>query len=127
MAAKTAFKPFFLATDTPGTAFASRWVDPNEIRRVHDWLKQERLSRSKLLEKDGANKEFALRLASLLGISGPVESNILWLGRGRANQKHVRRFERSGLVWKTPDGRIRILCRADAGVSLPVAVQTKIK
>ena len=122
--AKTAFKPFFLATDTPGTPFAARWVDPSEIRRVHDWFKRERLSRSKLLAKDCANKELALRLASLFGISGSVESNILWLGRGRMNQKHVRGLERAGLVWKTPDGKIRIVCRADAGVSIPAAVQT---
>jgi hypothetical protein len=111
--AETAFEPFFLARDNADSLFASRWVDPSEIVRAHEWLKHVGMCRSMLLGRHRANQKFALQLASLFGISEPVKSNILWLPRDRMNDKHVRELERQGLVWRTADGRIRILCRAD--------------
>jgi hypothetical protein len=113
--AKTAFVPFFLATDRQPPFLVSRWIDPAEVRALHAWLVRRRLDRSALLAQYHADRKFASRLAAQFGIDGN-QSNILWLSRGHSGDKRVRELERLGLTWKMPDGRTRMLCRAGAGL-----------
>jgi len=112
--AKTAFVPFFLATDRHPPFLVSRWIDPAEVCALDAWLARHRLDRSALGEQVRADRKFAAHLAAQFGIPCN-QSNILWLDRSQAADKRVRRLERLGLTWKMPDGRIRILCRASAG------------
>lgn len=112
--AKTAFVPFFLATNQQPPFLVSRWIDPAEVRTLHAWLAHRRLDRSALVAQYRADRKFASRLAAQFGMDCN-QSNILWLSRGHAGDKRVRQLERLGLTWKMPDGRIRILCRARAG------------
>jgi len=111
---KSAFLPFFLATDQQPLFLVSRWIDPAEVRAVDTWLADRRLNRPSLMAQYRADRKFASELADRFGVECP-QSSILWLSRGHSRDKEVRELERLGLTWRMPGGRIRILCRASAG------------
>lgn len=111
--AKVAFAPFFLALDQEPPFLVSRWIDPGEIRALDAWLRNQRLNRAALKARHRADREVASRLAARFEMDCP-ESNILWLPRRHAADRIVEKLDRLGLVWRMPDGKIRILCRAEA-------------
>jgi hypothetical protein len=115
--AKSAFTPFFLATEQPAPFLVSRWMDPAEVRAVDRWLEHRRLDRSALAAQYRTDREFTLQLAAQFGIECP-QTNILWLTRRHSGDKRVMELERAGLTWRMPDGSIRVLCRASAGAPI---------
>jgi hypothetical protein len=116
--ANRAFAPFYLATPQEQKHLSSRWMDPYEVRTVVRWIKEGSLDRAILHQRYHHNIELAGKLAQQLGVSGPLESSILWLDKERKRHILFKELEQYGLVWRPPTGGLRILCRAEAQPAL---------
>ena len=112
-AARRAFEPFFLAAGSRDGFLYSRWLDPAEVLSVEDWYRRRRLGRPDLERRHRANLRLAARLAGRFGVTPAEGNSILRLAAGSPAVSLLAKLESLGLVWRLPDGTIRIQCRAD--------------
>jgi hypothetical protein len=106
------FRPYYLATPQQKPHLLARWIDPYEVKTVVSWLKERRLTRSRLLQRYQHNMDLAGRLSRQLGLA-PPESSILWIDDESNSKILLDELEQNGLAWRPPDGGLRILCRAE--------------
>ena len=116
--AKKVFRPFYLATEQERKHLLARWIDPNEVRTVVSWLKEQRLDRDTLRRRHQRNMALANKLALQLGIAKAPTSSILYVKHEDKDNVFLRELEHSGLAWTPPGGGFRILCRSEAQPAL---------
>jgi hypothetical protein len=105
------FAPFFLAVHGRTEARSARWLDPEELRDVAQWLSASRLTRRALRERHRANLRMKHRLARSIGIAPAGDSAVLWT-RTPIPAALESRLNRNGLLWRASNGYARILCCA---------------
>ena len=108
--AARAFSPFFLAVDGRSDTRSARWLDPEEIREMADWLSSARLTRRRLRDRHQANLRLKHRLARSIGILPGGDASMLWTN-AKIPSSLESRLSRQGLLWRAPGGYARILCR----------------
>jgi hypothetical protein len=106
------FAPLFLSIDGQADARSARWLDPQEVRDVAEWLADARLTRRRLRDRYQANLRLKQRVARRIGIASQGDSCVLWTDRPVPTSLESR-LKRQGLLWRAADGYARILCRTD--------------
>ncbi len=99
------FKPFYLATEGAQLPRASRWIEPEVLQALTDYLASTKCSRRALRHQHAENMKLAAGLTD-----GSADTSIVLIknpSKLRALPKFINEL---GLTWELPDG-VRILCR----------------
>lgn len=107
-----AFEAFFLALDRPPDSQQSRWIEPRAIEEAVELFDRLKLSKNALQARHDSNMELARVTAAALKLASP-ESALLVAPATNAKHPLVQDLRKAGLVWDLPDGKMRIMCRAD--------------
>ena len=108
--AALSLSPFFLAVDGRTDARSARWLNPQEVRDLAEWLSDKQLTRRALQDRHRANLHMKHRVARIIGIASDGDASVLWTDRQIPSSLESR-LDRRGLLWRATDGHTRILCR----------------
>ena len=113
LTAREAFASLYLATTRPRGALEGRWVDPDAAARIAAWARGVRGLRRRLLERHVTDHALAAAVAQRCGLPHP-DSALVWVPSGPATRRIPAWARWNGLLWRMPDGAVRVTCRADA-------------
>ena len=100
------FRPFYLAVEGSQLERASRWVEPETLEALDEYLVSFNCSRKALRRQHKNNMELAARI-----IDGNPETSIVMVTNPQKLRTLPRFINELGLSWKLEDG-LRVLCRA---------------
>jgi hypothetical protein len=106
------FAPFYLALSDPEDLLFSRWIEPRVLESTLSRM-ESRLDRRILCDRHSRNLELSERLSVLVAGRGRTGSAILWLDGAPLPEAIPGWMSERQLIWKLPEGAVRIMCRAD--------------
>jgi hypothetical protein len=106
------FAPFYLALPDPEDLLYSRWIEPRVLESTLSRM-ENGLDRRILCDRHSRNLELSEGLSVLLGGRGRTGSALLWLDGASLPEAVPGWMGDRQLIWKLPDGAVRIMCRAD--------------
>lgn len=109
---RSPFAPFYLALPDPEDLLFSRWIEPRVLESTLNRM-ESGLNREILCDRHSRNLELSERLSALMGGGGRTGSAILWLDGASLTEALPGWMSERQLIWKLPEGAVRIMCRAD--------------
>ncbi len=110
--AQRLFAPFYLALARPTSKLEARWVDPDAVEKVVAFRLSAKPTRRELVERYAKDIALAKRMAGWCGASEP-SSSLLWVKSAAGCAKIPSWATDLGLVWRSPAGGARVMCRSD--------------
>jgi hypothetical protein len=106
--ARRTFAALYLATTHPAGPLEGRWVDPEAARRLATATRGRAGRCAALRRRHASDLALAEVLAWRLGLAAP-STPLVCVG-----PRQVPAWaRRAGLLWRTPDGAVRVTCRSD--------------
>ena len=110
--ARRLFAPFYLACERPTAALEARWVDPLAVEKIAAFRMSAKPVRAELVRRAAEDLALAKRMAGWCGAPQPT-SSLLWVESAAGVAKIPKWAEDQGLLWRSPAGGARVMCRSD--------------